>query len=373
MDKKKILFLSASFGGGHNAAVEAVQQAIEKYYPGKYEMVKIDIVSLIWPTFEKFALQFYENTSKYSKLTWKTFFEITDKTEALNVLDRGGYQLLKKQLKPIADEKPDIIISCYPFLAYSVTKYLKSIHKKTPLVSLITDTGEVHSAWISKGVDYYLAPTKETELFLIEEGIKPERIKLFGFPVKQWFYKKYNNKDTRAELKIPEKNRLIIYFSGLYGIGNINLKVIALDSGIRDVTIIVVCGNNKTLPNKLKANKYHNDVRVFGFLPNEDVSRYMSASDLVITKAGGMSVMETITSKKPMVITEVTPGQEEPNAEFVETMGFGYVAKTPKRLAEKAVLVLDGGDHERIERNYINYHLNDHSDRGIADFIDSII
>lgn len=369
---KKILFLSANMGGGHNAAVEAVQQAVEAHYKGKYETKKIDIFSLASPTLEKVASQFYENSSKYSKMTWKSFFEITDKTDAVNKLEKYAYGFIKKQLEQIAEEKPDLIVSCYPFLSYSVAKYLRLKHHKIPIVSLITDTGEVHSSWISKGVDYYLSPTEETALYLEESGIPKEKIKMFGFPVKQWFYRTYDVDKVKKELGMPQGNQLIIYFTGLFGMGKVKSKLKAVDQQINNATILVICGKNKALFDQVKNESHNNNVRVYGYLENDQIAKFMAASDLVITKAGGISVMETVTSKKPMIITEVIPGQEEPNAEFIESMGFGYVAKTPKKLATKADFILRGDD-KRIIENYKRYTINDHSDKQVADFINSLL
>jgi processive 1,2-diacylglycerol beta-glucosyltransferase len=150
--------------------------------------------------------------------------------------------------------------------------------------------------------------------------------------------------------------------------GNIVEKIQTLDKGMKNVTILVVSGKNKTIPAKLKALHFRNDVRALGFV--DGVGEIMAASDLVVTKAGGMSTMEVVTMKKPAIIAEVIPGQEEPNAEFIESMGFGYIESTAKGLLEKARFILETDDIDRINANYGRYHLNEHSDQAIASLID---
>lgn len=47
----------------------------------------------------------------------------------------------------------------------------------------------------------------------------------------------------------------------------------------------------------------------------------MSISDLVITKPGGLTTSESLASSLPMLVINPIPGQEEQNADFLETNG----------------------------------------------------
>ena len=47
----------------------------------------------------------------------------------------------------------------------------------------------------------------------------------------------------------------------------------------------------------------------------------IAASDLVITKAGGLVVSEVLARGRPMIIVEPIPGQEEWNADYVSLVG----------------------------------------------------
>lgn len=367
MAKKKILFLTASMGGGHNAAVQATMEAVEANFPGKFEHEVIDVVGLIGKNLEKFIAKTYETSVNHAPISFRAFFEITDKTEAISVFDRRGYGLIKKNLKPILMARPNLIISCYPFLSHSIKRYLIENNADVPYLTLITDTGEVHSAWINGGTDYFFAPTEETGYFLEQNGVQKSRIEVLGFPVKQLFYKKYNKEKLREQFKIKPDNKVILYFTGAYGSGGVRKKLVALDEALRDTTIMVVTGKNQASYRWITAQDFQNQVIPFHFI--ENVAELMAVADLVVTKAGGMSIMETVTMKKPTIVTEVYPGQEEPNAQFIETMGFGYVAKEPKDLVEKVRFVFESSEIRRISQNYKNYKLNDRSDKKIAQFI----
>ena len=58
----------------------------------------------------------------------------------------------------------------------------------------------------------------------------------------------------------------------------------------------------------------------------------MLESHLLISKAGGATVQETIAAKCPMIINQVVPGQEEGNARLIVETRSGMVATTPEAI-----------------------------------------
>ncbi|MFR1213444.1 MAG: glycosyltransferase [Acutalibacteraceae bacterium] len=53
----------------------------------------------------------------------------------------------------------------------------------------------------------------------------------------------------------------------------------------------------------------------------QKVEQYMQASDLIITKPGGLTVTEALASNLPLLVFDSIPGQEEDNADFLELHG----------------------------------------------------
>ena len=66
-------------------------------------------------------------------------------------------------------------------------------------------------------------------------------------------------------------------------------------------------------------NQKADSVRILEF--TNEVPELMSISDLVVTKPGGLTTSESLASHLPMVIINPIPGQEEENAEFLESHG----------------------------------------------------
>lgn len=93
--------------------------------------------------------------------------------------------------------------------------------------------------------------------------------------------------------------------------------------------IIAISGKNPKM--KLAFNEIvlkhnaENYVRVLEF--TNKVPELMSISDLVVTKPGGMTTTESLASELPMIVINPIPGQEEENAEFLESNGIAIWIK----------------------------------------------
>jgi processive 1,2-diacylglycerol beta-glucosyltransferase len=73
---------------------------------------------------------------------------------------------------------------------------------------------------------------------------------------------------------------------------------------------------------------------------NDYVDDLVAASDLVITKSGGLIVSEVLARGVPMLIVDPIPGQEEWNADFVAGSGAGIQLNHPEAVPPAALFLL---------------------------------
>ena len=78
-------------------------------------------------------------------------------------------------------------------------------------------------------------------------------------------------------------------------------------------------------------------MHVFGFV--DYMADLMAASDLIVAKAGGLTVSEALGRGVPLILYHVIPGQERLNAAYVARHGAAVIATQPGAVAE-AVLRL---------------------------------
>jgi processive 1,2-diacylglycerol beta-glucosyltransferase len=114
------------------------------------------------------------------------------------------------------------------------------------------------------------------------------------------------------------------------------------------VQTIIVCGHDVNLYKALDSlvEQEGNPIVRFGFV--NDVERLMSVADMIITKAGGLTVSEALTKRVPLVIFRPIPGQEEKNANYLESIGAGRLAKNEEELEEIVFALLK--DPKGLER-----------------------
>jgi processive 1,2-diacylglycerol beta-glucosyltransferase len=71
-------------------------------------------------------------------------------------------------------------------------------------------------------------------------------------------------------------------------------------------------------------------VRILGFVGNVD--EYMHASDVLISKPGGLTSAEALAAQLPMVLFKALPGQEERNTRYLVERRAALRAKSAKQL-----------------------------------------
>ena len=107
----------------------------------------------------------------------------------------------------------------------------------------------------------------------------------------------------------------------------VRLMVTGLLAREIDGTVYVVAGRNETLEASLQGMEGGQQLQlvVLGFVDYLD--DLIAASDLVISKSGGLITSEVMARGTPMLVVEPIRGQEEFNADFVVTAGTGVQAR----------------------------------------------
>ena len=95
----------------------------------------------------------------------------------------------------------------------------------------------------------------------------------------------------------------------------------------------------------------------------------MSISDLVVTKPGGLTSTESLSSGLPMVLINPIPGQEEENAEFLETSGVAIWLKKDSNFESIIAELLS--EKSKLRQMKLNTKLlaKKHSTKDICDII----
>jgi len=328
MENLRVLVFSATFGAGHVRAAEALIEAIHEL-PGHAEVVHLDCWAVLSKNFNEVFKDFYIGMIKHTPKLWGKFYygtsEISPDSAFQSLLNKIGQN---KYLEYINAFQPDLIICTYPTVAGVLADLRLKQLLNVPLVAVVTDYA-VHSQWIHQGVDLYIIGSADMCSSFVSRGIDRHRIKVTGIPVSADFEHPLDRREILAELGLAFGCPTVLIMGGAYGVlGEMkNLCQTLADTPI-PCQVIVVCGRDKSLYKSLDemVEKAHNPMRRFGFVRNVD--ELMAAADVIITKAGALTVTEALTKRLPIIVYKPIPGQEQENAMFVERIGAGISADT---------------------------------------------
>jgi len=219
----------------------------------------------------------------------------------------------------IEREHPDVVISVLPAVNDLLAHACRRVGAHLEVV--LTDWHSVHPYWVARGVEHYTTPTLSARDDCVANGAAPEAIDVVGIPVRREF--------ARTESDPNATDRFtILAMMGAEGSPRAVRNIAALANANLDARITVVCGRSE----KLRGYIERLPVQTLGFVDN--VAELMRSADVLVTKAGGVTLAEAFCSHVPVVIHDVVPGQEAGNLEYVLGQNAVAYAPSPARLVE---------------------------------------
>lgn len=333
---QRILILMSDTGGGHRASAQALKAGFDELYPDRFTIDIIDFITdyLPWP-FNQMpkAYPFLSNDAPW---LWKVLYG--GQTHGLsNGLAQVSRLLVGAVNKAIADYRPDLIISVHPLMQLVSMLALARRGQRIPFVTVVTDLTTAHPLWFHPQVNAVYVASENTQAMAIKAGVPSDRIHLLGLPIRPAFARAPRPKAAlRAELGMTPGLPAVLLIGGGEGIGPVEEIAAECNASLRRGgkpagQIVVVCGRNKTLQDRLAARDWAVPVRINGFVDN--MPDWMTACDCIVTKAGPGTIAEALICGLPIVLSGFIPGQEEGNVPYVVENDVGLYDKSPVGIA----------------------------------------
>ncbi len=326
MEARRILILTASYGGGHRA----VSSAIEAYYRdySDAEVRVIDLLDVAAPQLNVLAKFAYQRSESFFPTMTGSFSQLEEAFPDSQVVQEVKASGLGHLGSIIDDWAPHAVVSVCP-LAAGIAAEVKA-NRAFLAVSVSLDyRGE--SSWIHPSTDIHFVPCKETREDLVVRGIPWDRIVVSGIPVSKSFSEPCSRTDALSEFGLLD--RFTVLFTPTTGTPADIREIVKrlLDQGVQ---VAVVAGHNDRLRHSLEAlGESNRFLRVFGYV--EDMPSMMCAADLFVGRAGGPGLPEALASGLPLIIMGPVPGQVLPNVDFIANYGAGLYARDGDDVVEK--------------------------------------
>ena len=337
----KVLILSCGTGGGHNAAAEAVKEQFEKNGHETVLMNPYDLKS------KKLAESINNIYIKSVQTAPGIFGKVYGLGEIYRKLPgRSPVYYINKKIavllyEYIRKEQFDIIVMSHLFPAEIIT-YIRLHGGMLPQTIYIATDYACIPFTEETICDKYVIPAKSLKYEFESHGIEETRLSFAGIPVKAAFRENITKQEAIQTLKLNPQRRYILIEGGSVGAGNIKRIVQLLYEKYHDSVykLIVVCGKNTKLFDELW-KRYENAVIILKYVDN--LHMYMKASDVFITKGGGLSSTEAAVSGIPIIHVTPIPGCETKNCRFFSRSGMSIWVKNPqKQLIPSMEKLMDG-------------------------------
>ncbi len=316
-----ILIITETVGGaGHYAAARSLAETIRKLEPSAqiYIDEALPRVSLWLYHGSRFL---YQQTIRHIPSLWGWAYqrESSFSKWLKSGFSRAAAIRMKHFLKEI---NPDVIVSTHAYCLGALAMIRSKNELPFRLGAAVTDF-DINDFWVDKAVDFYIVATDDLKQKMIEQyGLNEQRIFSCGIPIGEKF-SEFDEKTNKWQLRTGlgwDPHRFTILLSGGgTGHGPMIDLIESLSECEIPLQIVCVTGKNRTL--------YKKAANYLGRVPSrhhfhlyeytDDMHLMMKSADLMIGKAGGLTLSEAMAVGLPVLVYKPIPGQEERNLSYL--------------------------------------------------------
>lgn len=312
-------------GAGHERAARAVAAALEATRPGTVTDVRdaLEISSLFLRT--TYASTYNRVLVRAPRVWGEVYKRAAPPFDSWRQRFRTWLAVWgsPNYLEAIHRFRPDAIL-CTQFLPAEVLASWRVSGKvRVPVATVITDFA-VHPIWVHRGTDRYFVAADSVKEELVDTGLIAEaRVEVTGVPIDPKFAVPRAAADARRELGLdPDPARpVFLLMGGGFGWGPIESMLEVVMELPKSAQALVITGRNERLRARLQAKTAGEGgrIQVHGFTDRVEV--FLAASDLLLSKSGGLTVSEAMAMGVPMLVFRPLPGQEDRNCDFLQESG----------------------------------------------------
>jgi len=266
----RILLLTSSTGGGHDARAHAFEQWCEKLFGDEVD-VKIERPLEKSSRITHFGVGFYNFIQQHAPVLHNPYWLIV---EAFGVLQKRKLKFGNKFYRKLLEEyRPHLVFSVHDFLNRGYFQMAREVLKDQ--VRCATYCGEFSGGfgysknWVEPTADMYFSRTATAQDYAISLGMAPKRCRVRGNLMNPEVYdKKFTEEERRdflvKDLGLSPRKFTIFLTTGCVGANNHidMLKVIGRYAS--RVQAILVCGRNSNTVTKVKEwQQRHPEVQAY--------------------------------------------------------------------------------------------------------------
>ena len=328
MKRLDLVFFDA--GGGHRAAATALAMVIDQQArPWEVRLVNLQEVLEPLDLVRKLTglrTQEFYNAMLKNGLTLGNGLLLKVLHGIIHTHRARAVRLLESYWR---ERQPDMVVSLVPNVNRALGESFAKAFPGRPYVTILTDLADCPPHfWMERQPQYFLCGTAFAAEQARALGHAEECVfHTSGMILHPRFYDpiKVDRRAERQRLGLdPERPTGLVLFGG-HGSRVMRTIVERLDRSGQDVQLILICGRNEKLAQRLRNLKTRLPIFVEGF--TKEIPYYMHLADFFIGKPGPGSLSEAVAMHLPVIVecNRWTLVQERFNAEWIRKERIGLV------------------------------------------------
>lgn len=308
-EKIRILILTSSTGGGHDARAEAFAEWCFLLYQHAVD-VRIEQMLEKSSVVNRSGVNFYNWIQLKLPILHTAFFALV---ELLSILNRRSVALGGTYYREVIDEyKPHLVFSVHDCLNRGYFQVARKLLGEDH-VRCATYCGEFAGGWgysrnwVEPTADLYISRTPTARDYAIKLGLPPERGIVRGHLMHPRAHREVLSAEGRRHYRTQvldlQADRFTVFLAtGGNGANNHFALLPTLLRHADRVQVIVICGRNKECYNALihwRANHPELPLHLEGY--SENVHLLMQVSDAIVTRGGTTTCAKALHFRCPII------------------------------------------------------------------------
>ncbi|MDQ2841526.1 MAG: galactosyldiacylglycerol synthase [Acidobacteriota bacterium] len=319
-------------GGGHRSAALALQAVIgDLGYPWQVRLVNLQEVLDSLDVFRKLTgirLEDIYNLALAKGWTLGSNYLLPCMHGVIRLYHGQQVKLLTRFWQ---EQRPDLVVSLVPNFNRALFQSLTRAVPGVSFVTILTDLADYPPHfWMERQDQYLICGTDRAVEQARAMGYRKERVfQTSGMILRPDFYNlpAFDQAEERSRLGLdPDLATGLVLFGGEGS--NVMFPIAKqLGNSALDLQLIMICGRNGGLRERLGRLKTRNTIVLEGF--TKVVPRYMRLADFFIGKPGPGSISEALHLGLPVIVERNawTLPQERYNAQWLAEKGVGIVLR----------------------------------------------
>ncbi|MEU5426080.1 glycosyltransferase [Streptomyces olivoreticuli] len=329
---RRIVIISASVGAGHDGAAAELARRLES---DGFQVDRHDFLDLLPARLGRLLSAAYHRLLTSAPASYQRIYATTERTGRPGLMVRALFRCAERRTLRTITPGTRAVVSTYPGAGQVLGALRLRGRLTVPAITYLTDFS-VHPLWVAPGVDLHLAAHPVPAGQARAQGAAAVTVTGPTVAVRFTPAAEPHRRAARARFGLPERSALALLVAGSWGVGPVE-QVAAEIRGSGAAVPVVVCGHNQALARRLReAGVEH----VYGWV--EDMPALMSATDVLVQNAGGLTSLEAFAAGLPVASYRCIPGHGQTNAAALQEAGLATWIREPADLRPALTDLLHG-------------------------------